>query len=855
MKILIVDNDDMQRKTLDSHIQKLGHDILEASDGRQALAVTNKQSINVIVIDWILPDMEGIKLCRNIREKVTDRYVYIVMLTLKNEKNDQLKGYAAGADAVATKPCDLEAFEALIKVGDRITGFGQMTAEKKDPALDNRIKGKDSTGKELDTENRDRKKVGDISGRDMTIGRLALENKLVTKKQLARAFSIQQKARLAGREISLDKIFREKDMISPDMMNNLMVATKRKLGKKFGEIALEKGFASQEQVDRALKEQAEEFKKDHSCRRTGDIMVDQGALTPEQCESVRRELEDIKKRSLAPKTIGEKQKIAIEEKEKDITESKGPTKHENDTEDKTSEDSKPELIISEDKMTAHIRLTEDLYESIGLDKINTLLEEAEIKFGIMDDATINDFLKSNDAAQTPFVIAEGKPPVFGKDAQIRFHFDTDYLKAGTIMEDGVIDFMKRGDVPHVKKGDLFAEKIAMETGKDGVDVYGKTVPVGEPEDIQFKCDAGVEVSEDGMKAFAKIEGQPNVTVGGKLSVFSEFDVKGDVDYGTGNIEFDGNINVRGTVKDGFSVKGGNLNAKEILGAKIHVKGDVVVSGGIIGADIQAEGIVKAKYIKDANIKAYGDVIVQKEIRESKIRTSGACKAERGEIISSLVATKQGIAVKNMGTDISEPCTIKVGVDEHIRKIVQGYDQASVEAKESLEDTQENYDKLLKKLNSNHKIMAETAQEQDGATVEQRDLKTKIEELKNSDKKDELSAAQVQLKIVNEKVKTCGEKIDRQFNEQDQLGEKIADGQKRIEKIIEGIETLNNEKRAVMEWSNKDKCIPIVKITGSIVSGTMVSGKHSKMILKEDIRNASIKEVKVSDAEWNMEIIK
>ncbi len=172
----------------------------------------------------------------------------------------------------------------------------------------------------------------------------------------------------------------------------------------------------------------------------------------------------------------------------------------------------------------------------------------------------------------------------------------------------------------------------MESGKPGIDVNGNPILVSDTNDIALKCGDGTLLSQNGLEVHAKIDGQPNLTLAGDLSVFAELIVDGDVDFNTGNIDFDGNVVVKGTIIDGFTIKCGNLNAKEIFGAKIFAIGDVHVSGGILRTQIKAEGNVTAKFIMNSNIKSFGSVLVDKEVIDSKICSSGNFIATRGKII-------------------------------------------------------------------------------------------------------------------------------------------------------------------------------------------------------------------------------
>lgn len=110
------------------------------------------------------------------------------------------------------------------------------------------------------------------------------------KRIAGQSIYFSKKEKVSGNIIPIDDIFLGKEMISAGKIDSLRSAVKRHFGRKFGNLALKKGFATQEQVNNALKEQAIEFKASQSYRRTGDILVANNAITKEQCDIIRREM-------------------------------------------------------------------------------------------------------------------------------------------------------------------------------------------------------------------------------------------------------------------------------------------------------------------------------------------------------------------------------------------------------------------------------------------------------------------------------------------------------------------------------------------------------------------------------------
>ena len=504
------------------------------------------------------------------------------------------------------------------------------------------------------------------------------------------------------------------------------------------------------------------------------------------------------------------------------------------------------LTVSENGLTAYIHITGDLSPSTSIKEVKDFLKQKSIKYGIVDDSLIDGFLKHEALQKEGFKIAEGTPAKPGTDASVKYYFDIDYLKIGGAKAGGAIDFRDRGQIPHVKKGDLLAEKTPMIKGQPGIDVYGNPIPVPETRDMRLQCGAGAELAEDGLKVFAKTHGQPKCSFGGKISVFSQYKISGDVGLETGHIDFDGNVDVAGAIQDGFRVKGGSLKAKEILKADIEVTGDVRVSGGIIGARIRAQGEVKAKYIENANIEVFGDVIAEKDIIGSEILASGACKALKGKIISSIITAKQGIVAQDIGTEISRPCRLKAGTEDHIEKEVKGIHNAISRRQERLEELRSREQDLEQEELETHREIAELAQVQDRAMVEQRSLREEMEDLKTKGKKEQLVQAENRVKELDTKIKTADEAMNRLFDRQDQVLADKTDIQNRIKNMEEEIEELNAEKQAIVEYARKQKRVPVVKAIGSILADTIISGAHSSTVLEKTVRNVSVREVKITD---------
>ena len=123
MNTLIADDDDITRLLLSSALTKLGHEVHEATNGREALDAWQGGGFSLIITDWMMPDLDGLEFCRRIRAEERADYTYIVLLTSRSGKTDYLEAMGAGADDFVTKPFEKDDFAARVRVAERILGL------------------------------------------------------------------------------------------------------------------------------------------------------------------------------------------------------------------------------------------------------------------------------------------------------------------------------------------------------------------------------------------------------------------------------------------------------------------------------------------------------------------------------------------------------------------------------------------------------------------------------------------------------------------------------------------------------------------------------------------------------------
>jgi sigma-B regulation protein RsbU (phosphoserine phosphatase) len=121
MRILIAEDDALTQELLASILKKLGHLTTVAGNGREAWEIfQQREEIQVLISDWLMPQMDGLELCRLVRALRRPHYTYIILLTALKGKQNHLQGLDAGADDFMSKPLEPDYLEARLCVAERI---------------------------------------------------------------------------------------------------------------------------------------------------------------------------------------------------------------------------------------------------------------------------------------------------------------------------------------------------------------------------------------------------------------------------------------------------------------------------------------------------------------------------------------------------------------------------------------------------------------------------------------------------------------------------------------------------------------------------------------------------------------
>lgn len=272
------------------------------------------------------------------------------------------------------------------------------------------------------------------------------------------------------------------------------------------------------------------------------------------------------------------------------------------------------------------------------------------------------------------VVARGVPPVRGRDAWLEQCVSLEKTAGRLFAETDRIDFRERSLLNTVSKGDVLVRKIPAEKGVDGHDVLGRPLPAEPGADVELVPHTNVAASEDGLALVAEVDGMVSLVDRERLAVFEIFEVKGDVDYSTGNLEMRGSLVIKGWVRTGFTVQAtGDIHiGGGVEDAIVLAGGGVVVAGGVVCRDlgrIRAGGDVTARFFEQARVQADGNIFVHDLIMRSTVFARGMISAVsgKGRIRGGVVSALQGIEANEAGSEAGVKTVLMAGTHPGLRR--------------------------------------------------------------------------------------------------------------------------------------------------------------------------------------------
>lgn len=334
------------------------------------------------------------------------------------------------------------------------------------------------------------------------------------------------------------------------------------------------------------------------------------------------------------------------------------------------ENEKINILIAEDKRTAIGRFYPPSNDGKQLTKEDIIdyLVKCGIKYGVVHE-NIDSFL-TNRRYCTDILLAKALEPVNGKNAIITYYFKTDTTSKPKTNEDGSVDFHQLDLISHVNKGDLLATLTPADFGKSGIDVCGREIKPLKVQNKVLKFGRNIHLSEDGLKMYADVSGHVSLT-DDKVFVSDTYEIIADVDSSTGDINYEGNVRVKGNVLTGFSIKArGDIEVNGVVeGATLIAGGQIILKRGIQGMNkgsLSAGGNIVSKFIENSIVKA-GGYITTEAIMHSNVSAKGdiTIGGKKGSVTGGEIRSSTMISAKTAGSMMGTYTLLEVGSDPNI----------------------------------------------------------------------------------------------------------------------------------------------------------------------------------------------
>ena len=330
-------------------------------------------------------------------------------------------------------------------------------------------------------------------------------------------------------------------------------------------------------------------------------------------------------------------------------------------------DARPWVFLSSDKLYAWMVAFPPIGpgEELNREMIWQSLSEHSITFGV-DKKLVNRIAGERERYFTLYLVARGKPAFDGRNGNIVDHFPRAIERVLEVNEFGQVDYTSLNLICNVEEGQEICRLIRPTEGEPGRTVQDQEVPAKSGRDVPLPKGRNTELSEDGDALLASIPGHVEFT-GHSFQVKPVLDIDGDVDFSTGNIKFVGDVNIKGDVLSGFSVRAmGNIHVGGVVeaGSTLEAGEDLTVVKGILGDGstvIRAFRCVFAKYIENATIVVRENLQTDCVVN-SRIYCDGevVVRSGRGSIIGGRVWAAGKISASAVGAKSECRTTVSLG---------------------------------------------------------------------------------------------------------------------------------------------------------------------------------------------------
>lgn len=395
------------------------------------------------------------------------------------------------------------------------------------------------------------------------------------------------------------------------------------------------------------------------------------------------------------------------------------------------------LSITDDALKAYITLyvpDEDLGANKRVELVREVfdvLQKAGIVFGIKTAVLAGPLVAGNE-----YLVAEGLAPTHGLDATVKMYEIS--KPSPQIVDNGSANYYELNLIQRVDAGDWLGERIDPLPGMPGKNIRGKEIAAinGKMLPLFYDRLSVREQKEEGRTVLYSKKTGAVYMKGDTIGVYDYLEIKGDVNYTTGNVDFDGYLSVKGTVEDSFSVIANKdveiLGEYGVGGAEqiLSREGNIYIKGGIAGmgkAIIRCKKNLYVKFLSDVTVECEGNVYVGFYCINAHIRAKQVIvESPKGRIIGGTIDADVRVEVAEIGNRAENRTVVRIrGFDRQEMKIRL---EQIVAEMEELRNRLARVKQILQVYSGNHDLNDEQKRNQENARIEYEELKDKMKDV-------------------------------------------------------------------------------------------------------------------------------
>lgn len=359
-----------------------------------------------------------------------------------------------------------------------------------------------------------------------------------------------------------------------------------------------------------------------------------------------------------------------------------------------------QIRISDDYMSAYIFINPDSNNVEGYTP-KRLIEELNGKgvvYGIKQD--VIDEICEKKIFYIECLVAEGTAPVFGEPGYYKIPFSYQFDRKPKILEDGSVDYNQFDNYCKVSAGEVIAEYVHATKGCNGMDVQGKKIFGKNGKEQMPLKGKGFKLDEDNPDIYiATMDGRFEYEENRSINISNLYDVNGDVNYATGDIQFPGDVHIHGNVTDGATVRASGQIIVDgcVESAKLYAGQDVILKNGMQGAGkgiLVSRGNVSAKFFEHTVIKAEGKILAGAIMNcDTESKESVIVSGKIGALIGGTTKAAEMVEASVIGNMSESKTSIIVGYGAELTNHMSENQVRIEEAQGTIDKLTEQIDKI------------------------------------------------------------------------------------------------------------------------------------------------------------------